>query len=89
MKKKTICVAMLLSLLVLLLAGCGETDQSRYENAQSLMAKGQFAEAAAKFDKLGSYEDFAKLSMYCKAARSMAAAIISYASRMATNEKEP
>ena len=67
MKKRTICVAMLLSLLVLLLAGCGETDQSRYENAQSLMAKGQFAEAAGKFEELGSYEESAKLSMYCKA----------------------
>ena len=51
MKKRTICVAMLLSLLVLLLAGCGETDQSRYENAQSLMAKKSFT--ALAYSKAG------------------------------------
>lgn len=32
------------------------------------MAKGQYTEAATKFDELGSYEEASKLSMYCKAA---------------------
>ena len=32
------------------------------------MAKGQYSEAAEKFDELGSYEEATKLSMYCKAA---------------------
>lgn len=53
---------------VVLVSGCQESDESKYKNAQSLMAKGQYSEAAEKFDELGSYEEATKLSMYCKAA---------------------
>lgn len=54
--------------ILLFLTGCQESDEAKYKNAQSLMSKGQYAQAAAKFDELGSYEDATKLSMYCKAA---------------------
>lgn len=53
---------------VVLVSGCQESDESKYKIAQSLMAKGQYSEAAEKFDELGSYEEATKLSMYCKAA---------------------
>jgi len=68
MNRRIICLALMLALLACLLAGCVESDKSKYESAQSLMAREKYAEAAAKFDELGSYEEAAKLAMYCKAA---------------------
>ncbi len=61
-----LCILAILMLL-LLLAGCQESDKTKYENAKSLLTKGQFAEASEQFDKLGSYEDSTQLAMYCKA----------------------
>lgn len=72
-----VCIAMIL---ILLLCACGEqkgdtqetkkelTVAEQYEAAQTLLAKSQFAEAAAAFEALGEYEEASKLSMYCKAA---------------------
>jgi len=37
-------------------------------NAQALMAEGKYAEAAERFEALGSYEESSMLTMYCKAA---------------------
>ena len=68
MKKKNIMLIAFLLVMTLVLAGCQESDKSKYEKAQSMMAKGQYAEAGATFAELGSYEDSAKLTMYCKAA---------------------
>ena len=67
MRKKAVCFVILLVLLSVL-SGCGETVQSKYESAQSLMANGQYAEAAAKFSELGNYEEATWMAMYCKAA---------------------
>ena len=66
--KRSWMVLMLTVLSVFLLTGCQESDKSKYERAQSLMAKGSYSEAADVFDKLGSYEESTRLSMYCKAA---------------------
>ena len=57
-----------LALVAMFASGCQESDKSKYEKAQSLMAKGEYTEAAEKFDELGAYEESSKLSMYCKAA---------------------
>ncbi|MBE5790168.1 MAG: hypothetical protein E7325_11095 [Clostridiales bacterium] len=65
---KKIVMLLVLVLVVVLVSGCQESDKSKYEKAQSLMAKGEYTEAAEAFDGLGSYEDSSKLSMYCKAA---------------------
>ena len=54
---------LILAILLLTLSGCQESDKSKYEKAQSMLSKGQYSEAAAKFDELGSYEDSSKLSM--------------------------
>ena len=64
---KLITIACLL-MVMLLVSGCQENNQSKYENAQLLMGKGKYTEAAKTFDELGSYEDSPKLSLYCKAA---------------------
>ena len=54
---KKIAFLIVLLLFVLLLSGCQESDETKYKNAQSLLAKGEYAEAANKFDELGSYEE--------------------------------
>ena len=65
--KSFMAAVMVLAALVFL-TGCTESNEKKYSKAQSLMASGQYSEAAAKFDELGSYEEATKLSMYCKAA---------------------
>ena len=55
------------AVLILCLSGCAASDESKYKNAQSLLGKGQYSEAAEIFDALGSYEDSTRLSMYAKA----------------------
>ena len=64
---KIIVIVSLLVFSVLYLSGCAANDESKYKNAQSLLGKGQYSEAAEIFDSLGSYEDSTKLSMYAKA----------------------
>ena len=65
---KKIAILIVILFIALLLAGCQESDESKYKNAQSLLAKGEYTEAAKKYDELGSYAEASKLSMYCKAA---------------------
>ncbi len=66
---------LLIIMMAVSLAGCQkeeekeETAAEKYSRAQALMSKNQFAEAAAVFDLLGSYEESSKLAMYCKAAQ--------------------
>ena len=62
-------IAMIILLsLTLILTACEKSDEAKYKDAQSLLGKGQFVEAATAFDELGNYEESSKLSMYCKAA---------------------
>lgn len=56
----------ILALVLLLLTACGGPEGT-YKNAQDLLSKGKYTEAAEKFESLGSYEDATTLTMYCKA----------------------
>ena len=66
--KKTAILLLVLILAVVFLTGCQESVATKYMNAQDLMAQGKYAEAAEKFEALGSYEESSMLTMYCKAA---------------------
>lgn len=59
-------IALLLLLMLFTLTACGGPE-STYKSAQGLLSKGKYAEAAAKFESIGSYEDASILAMYCKA----------------------
>ena len=65
---KKVAYLVLVALILLVLSGCQESTSSKYERAQSLLAQNKFSEAAEAFSSLGSYEDAAKLTIYCKAA---------------------
>lgn len=62
-------IALVLVMALLLLTGCvSQTENEKsYIAAQELLAKGEYAQAADAFQKLGAYEDAAKLTQYCKA----------------------
>ncbi len=64
---RIISIVFVLAVLILCISGCAASDESKYKNAQSLLGKGQYSEAAEIFDALGSYEDSTRLSMYAKA----------------------
>ena len=66
--KKTAILLLMLILTVVVLTGCQESIATKYMNAQTLMAEGKYAEAAERFEALGSYEESSMLTMYCKAA---------------------
>ena len=68
MRFKTILLVITIVGMALGLAGCSESNDSKYKNAQSLLSKEQYKAAAEIFDALGSYEDSSKMAMYCKAA---------------------
>ena len=63
---KKLILAMVLLLSCLLLAACSSSE-STYKSAQDLLSQGKYAEAAKKFESLGSYEDASTLAIYCKA----------------------
>ncbi len=64
---KGLCLALLLCVALGALCGCTASEQSRYEDAQALMAQGKYAEAAEKFTALGSYEESGRYAAFCKA----------------------
>ena len=64
MKKLILALVLLLS--CFLLSACGGPEFT-YKTAQSLLSQGKYAEAAEKFESLGSYEDSTTLAIYCKA----------------------
>ena len=66
--KKTVLLKLMLIFTVVFLTGCQESIETKYKNAQALMAEGKYAEAAERFESLGSYEESSMLTIYCKAA---------------------
>ena len=68
--KRWFCL-MLLAALAVCLSSCGKKEEAayavKYRNAESLIAEGRYAEAAAELEGLGSYEEATRLSMYCRA----------------------
>lgn len=60
-------VAIVLLLVFAMLTSCAPSMSSRYENAQNLLAKGLYEQAAKAFSELGAYEDASKYLMYIKA----------------------
>ena len=70
--KRWFCL-MLLAALAVCLSSCGKKEEKeagyavQYRNAESLIAEGRYAEAAAELEGLGSYEEATRLSMYCRA----------------------
>lgn len=60
------CALLLILLSCFVLSGCGGPEDT-YKSAQALLAKGEYAKAGEKFESIGSYEDAATLTMYCKA----------------------
>ena len=64
--KKKICMGLVLLLACLLLTACGGPEAT-YKKAQELLSQGKYAEAAEKFESIGSFEDASTLTIYCKA----------------------
>lgn len=69
MKKrmKTALAAVLLAAMMLMMTACGNSQEKTYEKATKLLNDGKYAEAAEKFESLGSYEDASQMTMYAKA----------------------
>ena len=69
MKKrmKTALAAVLLAAMTLTMTACGNSQEKTYEKATKLLNDGKYAEAAEKFESLGSYEDASQMTMYAKA----------------------
>lgn len=66
MNLKRICLLLFVFMCLVILSACSGPE-STYKQAQNLLAKGQYTEAAEKFESIGSYEDATTLTMYCKA----------------------
>ena len=61
------CLLTLALMSMLLAAGCGSSPEDVYKQAQSHLSKGEYTQAAEKFESLGGYEDATTLTMYCRA----------------------
>lgn len=57
-------LALLLALLLAVLSACAQDKSGAYNRAVSLFAGGEFAEAAAAFDRLGDYAQSAAYAAY-------------------------
>ena len=66
MKNKQTALLVLAFLMLFVLTACSGPEAT-YKKAQNLLSKGNYTEAAEKFAGLGSYEDAAALTIYCKA----------------------
>ena len=68
--KRGICLLLVIALCLTLavsLTGCAQSDEGKYKHAQSLLTQGAYAQAAAQFEEISSYEDAAKCAVYCRA----------------------
>ena len=52
----------------LLLTGFASSFEKSYQEAEALLAQGDFDAASARFRELGSYEEASRLLMYSRAA---------------------
>ncbi len=72
MKKRVLLLSLVLAMLCAGWNSFAETAEesleAMYRNAQLLLSRNRFAEAAEAFSELGGYEESARLAMYCKAA---------------------
>ena len=53
---------------VLLLTGFTSSFEKSYQDAEALLAQGDYEAASARFRELGSYEEASRLLMYSRAA---------------------
>lgn len=67
MKIRKIALLILLVVLTFAATAFAEDSASKYTEAQDLMGRGKFTEAATIFDSISTYEDASKLALYCKA----------------------
>lgn len=66
-KAKRLMAILLMIAVAFTFTACGDSQKKTYESASNLLNKGKYAEAAEKFEKLGSYEDASQMTMYAKA----------------------
>ena len=59
-------IALCLTLAVSL-TGCAQSEEGKYKHAQRLLTQGAYAQAAAQFEEISSYEDAAKCAVYYRA----------------------
>lgn len=67
MEKKRILALLMLIAMAFTLVACGDSQEKAYKSASKMLDEGKYAEAAAQFEKLGSYEDASQMTMYAKA----------------------
>lgn len=65
--RKSLSVLLFLVAALLCLSSCQESNESRYDKAKELAAKGQYAEAAEKFTELADFEKSGMYVTYCNA----------------------
>ena len=75
------CLAVLMVLGCLMLCGCSETAQQRYERGQMYLGYGEYAMAEEVFRSLGSYADAERCALYAAARGAMDAGEWSLAER--------
>ena len=66
MFRRILAVLMLIAMAFTFTA-CGNSQEKAYKSASKNLDEGKYAEAAAQFEKLGSYEDASQMTMYAKA----------------------
>ena len=64
---KRILAMLMLIAIAFTLTACGDSQEKAYKSASKMLDEGKYAEAAEKFEKLGSYEDASQMTMYAKA----------------------
>ena len=67
MENKRILALLMLIAMAFTLVACGDSQEKAYKSASKMLDEGKYAEAAAQFEKLGSYEDASQMTMYAKA----------------------
>ncbi len=64
---RKIAVILMLVLIAILVSGCQESNEAKYNRAGKLLTEGKYEEAVKLFDEISTYEDASKMAMYGKA----------------------